>query len=319
MSETAIILTIVIAYLAAMVAIGIAARPREASKKEYYIGGRRLPYWVLAFSMNATGESAWLLLGLSGLAYTVGISALWVVLGETLGIWLSWRLVAGRLNAAAIDSDAVTLPDVLAQKLGDPLRLLRLGAVIIILAMVLVYVAAQMLATGKAFESFLGWPYGVGVLVGGFVTVVYTSFGGFRGVAYTDTAQAALMVFAVTAVPIAGVMALGGPVAAMGALGDIDAALLAPVDMSGGTVVGLIALASALAVGLPFLGVPQLLVRYIAVSGSTEIKKASRISVVVIFLLGAGAVGTGLVGRALMPGLADAETIMPALSESLFP
>ena len=319
MSEGTLILTVVIAYLSAMVIIGVAARPRAASKKEYYIAGRRLPYWVAAFSMNATGESAWLLLGLSGLAYAVGVSAMWVVIGETLGIWLSWRLVAKRLNKAALETDAVTLPDILAEKLGDPVRLLRIGAVLIILAMVLVYVAAQMLATGKAFESFLGWPYATGVLAGGFVTVLYTSFGGFRGVAYTDTAQALLMVFAVVAVPAAGLMALGGLGATVEALSAIDASFLAPVDFSSGTTIGLIALASALAVGLPFIGVPQLLVRYMAVSGEAEIRKASHISVFVIFILGAGAVATGLVGRALVPGLDDAETIMPVLSENLFP
>ncbi|MEM9988893.1 MAG: sodium/proline symporter, partial [Pseudomonadota bacterium] len=107
MSAEAIILSVVVAYLGAMVVIGIAARPRDVTKKEYYIAGRRLPFWVVAFSMNATGESAWLLLGLSGLVYMVGISALWVVIGETVGIWLSWKLVARRMNQAATQTDAV--------------------------------------------------------------------------------------------------------------------------------------------------------------------------------------------------------------------
>ena len=302
-----------------MVVIGIVARPRILSKKEYYVAGRRLPYWVIAFSMNATGESAWLLLGLSGLAYAVGVSALWVVVGETLGIWLSWRLIAKRINRVAREADAVTLPDVLAEQLGDPLRLLRVAAVLIILTMALVYVAAQMLATGKAFETFLRWPYAAGVLAGGLITVLYTSLGGFRGVAYTDTAQALLMLFAVTAVPIAGLTALGGVGAASDTLGTIDGALLMPVDVSSGKTIGIVSLASALAVGLPFIGVPQLLVRYIAASGEEEIRKASRISVFVIFLLGSGAVATGLVGRALVPNLDDAETVMPVLSELLFP
>ncbi|WDI30077.1 sodium/proline symporter [Hyphococcus flavus] len=319
MNGGAIILTVVISYLAAMLIVGIAARPRTSSKKEYYIAGRRLPYWVIAFSMNATGESAWLLLGLSGLAYAVGVNALWVVLGETLGIWLSWRFVAKRLNRAAIKSDAITVPDILSDKLGDPFHLLRIAAALIILAMVLVYVAAQMLATGKAFESFLGWPYAIGVIAGGFVTVLYTSFGGFRGVAYTDTAQALLMVFAITAVPIAGLIEAGGLGDVANSLKSINPALLAPVDLSSGMTIGLIALASSLAVGLPFMGVPQLLVRFMAVSGVEEIRKASRISVVVIFLLGLGAVCTGLVGRVLVPNLTDPETVMPTLSEDLFP
>ncbi|MEM9989371.1 MAG: sodium/proline symporter, partial [Pseudomonadota bacterium] len=199
------------------------------------------------------------------------------------------------------------------------LRLLRIGSVLIILVMVLVYVAAQMLATGKAFESFLGWPYAVGVFAGGIVTIVYTSFGGFRGVAYTDTAQALLMLFAVIAVPVAGFMSIGSIEGVSSALSAADGNLLSPIDFSVGTTAAMVALASALAVGLPFIGVPQLLVRYIAISNEDEVGKASLISVVVIFILGSGAVATGLVGRALVPDLADAEKIMPVLSEMLFP
>lgn len=312
-------LTVVVCYLVAMVAISWVVRPKTATKEDYFIAGRKLPYWVVAFSMNATGESAWLLLGLSGVAYVVGISAFWIVIGETLGIWFSWTLLARRLKDTSAEVSAVTLPDVLAARLGDPLKLVRIVSVTIILTMVLVYVAAQMLATGKAFESFLGWNYTLGVLAGGAVTVAYTSFGGFRGVAYTDAAQAGLMVFAVVAVPIAGLLAVGGMGPLVDALSTASASHLSPIDFSQGTTLGLVALASALAVGLPFLGVPQLLVRYMTLSGDADVPKAKRVSVFVIFLLGSGAVATGLVGRALFPGLDDAETIMPVLSEELFP
>jgi sodium/proline symporter len=319
MSDQSIILLVVVAYLLAMIAVGIAARPRSATKEEYYVAGRRLPFWVVAFSMNATGESAWLLLGLSGLAYTVGVSAIWVVVGETIGIWLSWNLLARRMNAVARRSGAVTVTDVLVTAVGDPHHLLRVAASLIVLVMVLVYVAAQMLATGKAFESFLGWPYIAGVLTGGAVTMLYTSLGGFRGVAYTDTVQALLMLFAVLAVPVAGLVALGGIGAAEARLADAGAYLLAPIDLSQGHTVGLIALASALAVGLPFLGVPMLLARYIALSHEEAVPRARAVSVLVIGLLGTGAVATGVIGRALIPALDDAETIMPLLSEQLFP
>jgi len=309
---------VVIAYLALMMAIGMASRRRNASKDDYFLAGRRLPYWVVAFSMNATGESAWLLLGLSGLAYVTGVQAFWVVIGETIGVWLSWTLVARRLNALAHAQQAVTVPDVLVGRLGDPFRLLRIASVLIILTMVAVYVAAQMLATGKAFESFLGWPYVAGVLVGGFVTIAYTSFGGFRGVAYTDTAQALLMLFAVLAVPVAGVVAAGGFGELFSSLRAIEPALLNPVGATAVDLGVVLAIASALAVGLPFLGVPQLLVRYIATRDQAEIGRARNVSVVVIFLLGFGAVCTGIVGRSLYPGLSDGETIMPVLSEALF-
>src|SRR5688572_32740398 len=113
LSEQSTILLLVAVYLIAMLAIGWLVRVRNQSAEEYFLAGKNLPYWVVALSMNATGESAWLLLGLSGLAYAVGVHALWVVAGETLGIALSWRFVARKLNAAAHQHRALTIPDLL--------------------------------------------------------------------------------------------------------------------------------------------------------------------------------------------------------------
>ena len=215
--------------------------------------------------------------------------------------------------------DAITLPDVLSAELKDRSHWLRGASAIIILIMGSVYVAAQFLATGKAFETFMGWPYWIGVLLGGFVTIAYTSIGGFRAVAYTDMIQALFMLFAVLAVPIVGLVALGGMSELIGLLSTTDPALLDPMRASPTRLISIIAIASALAVGLPFLGVPQLLVRYIAIRDEREIGKASCISVIVIFLFGTGAVATGLVAKALFPTLDDPETVMPLLSQSLFP
>ena len=55
----------------------------------YFLAGKRLPFWVVAFSTNATGESGWLLLGLTGMGYAVGAQALWVVVGEVMGVTLA--------------------------------------------------------------------------------------------------------------------------------------------------------------------------------------------------------------------------------------
>jgi len=317
-SERVVILTVVAVYLAAMLSIGLWARRAKPTADEYFLGGRRLPYWVIALSMNATGESAWLLLGLSGLAYFVGVHALWVVVGETVGIALAWRYVAPRLNAEASRRGSLTVPDFLAARFGDPGNQLRLLAVAIILSMVVIYAAAQMLATGKAFETFLGLDYVAGVLIGGVVTVGYTAFGGFRAVAYTDTVQALFMLFALTVVPAVGVAQIGSVGELFARLAAIDPRLLSLAGPPVGELAIVVAIASALAVGLPFLGVPQLLVRFMAASSPKDIRRAAPLSVAVILLFDLGAVATGLVGRALHPGLDDSERVLPVLSGELF-
>jgi sodium/proline symporter len=185
--------------------------------------------------------------------------------------------------------------------------------------MVCAYIAAQMLATGKAFNIFLGWNYSTGVWVGGLVTVAYTAFGGFKAVAYTDAVQAMLMLFALLVVPIVGVVAIGGISTFWQALGAADPTLLLPWVTGQGTLIALIAIASSLAVGLPFLGVPQLLVRFMATRDSAEVPKAAGVSIVVILLFDLGAVATGCVGRVLFPSLEDPEQVMPVLAQELFP
>ena len=94
---------------------------RDESKniKGFYLAGKKIPYWVAAFSTNATGESDWLLLGLTGMGYMVGAHALWIALGEALGVGLSWMLIARRLKKATDEYDCVTIPDYLASRFND--------------------------------------------------------------------------------------------------------------------------------------------------------------------------------------------------------
>jgi Na+/proline symporter len=98
-----------------------------------------------------------------------------------------------------------------------------------------------------------------------------------------------------------------------------DPALLDFFSFTNDGIAGWIAVISFLAIGLPFLGVPQLLVRYMSARDDTELKKARWVSVIVMVFFGIGAVTAGIAGRALFPGLEDSETIFPVLSTALFP
>ncbi len=328
MTETNIIAAILLVYLGFMLTIGIWARRSAGTSEGYFLAGRKLPYWIAAFSMNATGESAWLLLGLSGAAYLTGLQAFWIVAGEVIGVALAWLLVAKKLNHDSRRLGAITVPDFLAESFtgtqaGSHATKIRLISVVIILSMAVAYIAAQMLATGKAFNVFLNWNYATGVWVGGLVTVAYTAFGGFKAVAYTDAVQALLMLFALVAIPVAGLIHIGGfaPLwEGLQSAGPAYASLLGATDI---TTFSIIAILSAVAIGLPMLGVPQLLVRFMAIRDTSEVKKAAGVSVVVILLFDAGAVATGLVGRVLFPDLisigGDSENIMPTLARELFP
>ena len=251
------------------------------------------------------------------MGYLVGVQAYWVMVGEIAGIAASWWLVSRRLKALGDETDSITVPDILTAKFADKWNLIRLVAVLIIVVMVTTYVTAQMVATGKAFSSFLGMNYETGVIVGSVFIIGYTFVGGYKAVSYTDVVQGVMMLLGLIAVPAAAIIASGGWGEVRFSLEQQDPALLDMFAISNAP--ALIGIASLVAVGLPFIGVPQLLIRFMSARDDGEIQKARIMSVFVMLVFTAGAVTTGVAGRALYPGLADHETIFPVISNNLFP
>lgn len=313
------IVAVAVLYLAALVAIGVWARRGSGTVAGYYVADKDLPAWVVAFSSNATGESGWLLLGLTGAGYTLGAHAFWVVLGEVAGVAAAWFWVARPFKRETDRYGSITVPDFLEDRFRDTTRLLRWVSAIVIFVMVAVYLAAQLTAAGKAFDTFLDLGYGTGVVVGAVVVLAYTAVGGFKAVAYSDLLQGVLMFAALVVLPVTAITAAGGPSATLQTLGELDPALLRPMGAAGLSAAGVASAVSLAGVGLAFLGVPQLLVRFISAKGPEVIPKAGWIAVVCIVVFDIGAVATGMAGRALVPALDDPETIMPLLSAELFP
>ena len=312
------VITIVfIGYLFILIGLALWSRSETRTMSGYFIAGKKLPPWVVAFSTNATGESGWLLLGLTGMGYAVGAQAFWVVAGEVVGIALAWLVISRRLKRLSDESDSITLPDVLAARFNDKAQVLRKLSVLIILVMVGAYVAAQMVATGKAFSGFTDLSYSAGVLVGATVIILYTLVGGYKAVAWTDLVQGVLMLLGLIIVPMIAIDAAGGWNAVTTNLQAQDPGLLSPWGPDGKSMLAFVGIASFLAVGLPFLGVPQLMVRFMSARSEKSLVPAMAISVVVILLFDLGAVLTGMAGRALFPGLEDPETILPVISTTL--
>ena len=306
-------------YLLILFSVALWTRQATGSLSGFFLANKQLPPWVVAFSVNATGESGWLLLGLTGMGYAVGVQALWVVLGEIVGITLAWTLLSRRIKRMADESDSITVPDLLASRFEDPKNILRRISVLIILVMVGAYVSAQMVATGKAFSSFTTMDYSTGVIFGAVIIIAYTFIGGYKAVSYTDFVQGLLMLAGLIFVPVVAISSLGGWDGMISELASQDPSLLSPWGPQGEGIAGRVAIISFVAIGIPFLGVPQLLVRFMSAESEVSLKTAGTISVSVLFFFTFGAVLTGMAGRALFPGLEDPETILPLLSTELFP
>ena len=321
-------------YFGVLLLIGVVAARRVHSLSDYYVGGKRLGYWVVAFSARATGESAWLYLGLTGLGALVGLSAMWVVVGELLGVAGSWFLLARPFKRATDRCDAITIPDYLVSRFAvGPdaerwARILRWVAAIALAGFVTIYVSAQIDATGKVFNSFLEWNYYSGVLVGFGIVVTYTLFGGYLAVAWSDLVQGLLMLAGLVVLPLAAITALGGVAMTGIALGTLDPALLNVWGPGGPSVTNLLTLVSYAAIGLGFLGSPQVFVRFISLRSDREILVGRWVAIAFTVLTDGGAVLAGLLGRVLLVGTSgdftstlgvDGELVLPVLTTHLFP
>lgn len=314
-----VIIGVVVGYLLVLLAIGLWGGRDSHDLEGYYVAGKKLPAWVIAFSSNATGESAWLLLGLTGMGYAIGVHAFWIIMGEVLGVACAWVFVARPFKEYTDRYRAITVPDYLTERFRDGSHVFRWLSALIILSMVMAYTAAQLTASGKAFDSFLGTGYTAGVWIGLAIVLFYTTVGGFKAVAYSDFLQGVLMLGCLISLPIVGILQAGGWGPMMAALEAQDPALLQPMGTYGLTLAGVLSAAGSVAIGLAFLGSPQLLTRFMAARDQRQIVNGGFWAVLCVIGFDVGAVLGGMAGRTLFPGLGDPETILPEMSAAFFP
>ncbi len=310
------------AYLALMLWIGWLGYRRTRDMADYILGGRGLGRWVAALSAGASDMSGWLLLGLPGYAYAAGLASLWLSGGLLLGTWANWRWVAAplRVYTEAV-GDALTLPEYFARRFGAAGRWLRPLAALFILLFYLFYTGSGLVAGGRLFEEVFGLDYAAAVLAGASVVLAYTLFGGFLAVSWTDLVQGLLMAAALLVVPVAVVVAEGGPGAAIEGIRAVDPALLDPLRRDGGRAMGPLAVLSLAGWGLGYFGQPHILARFMALRHPAAAAPARRIAVSWTALGLAGATLAGLAGVVyLQPPLtgADTEKVFMQLVAALF-
>ncbi|MDH3246911.1 MAG: hypothetical protein OEM26_19975, partial [Saprospiraceae bacterium] len=286
-------LSILLFYFGILFFIGYWSSKKIHDIKDYYVGGKKLGFWVVAFSVRATGESAWLLLGLTGLGAVVGVSALWVVFGEVLGVSLSWLTMAKRFKRLSDRYQSITIPDYLVSRFRSKTHHLRIIASVILSVFVVIYVSAQIDATGSAFEAFMGWNYFTGALVGFGIVIVYILFGGFVAVAWSDLFQGLLMFLGLLLLPLLGFFMLREGESLWQGLYSIDPELLNPWGQGGLTPINIATLLGFAFIGLGFLGSPQVYVRFMSIKNEAEISKGTWVAIIFTLVTDTAAVFIG--------------------------
>lgn len=323
-------------YAAILIAIGYIASKRMHNIRDYFASGKNLGFFNVAFSARATGESAWLLIGLTGMGYAMGAKAFWVVLGELIGVGGAWLFMSRRFKRLSDRYDSITVPDYLESRFRDSGHWLRLIAAGTLLIFVPIYAGAQVFATGDAFNSFLGWDHLVGAAVGFVVVMLYITQGGFTAVVWSDVFQGSLMFIGLVTLPVVILMEAGGLTNITESLRSIDPHLLSlhgpgvadtvtgiVAPSSGGwttpTIISIVGLA---AIGIGFWGSPQVFVRYISMKNEKQIAPGAATAIVWTLFADSGAVLVGVFGRAVFSSEqlgGDHEAILPFAAMELLP
>lgn len=291
-------------YLIATIAIGFYAWYSTRTFDDYILGGRSLGAYVTAMSAGASDMSGWLLMGLPGALFLGGASEAWIGIGLLVGAWANWRYVAGPLRLYTERSNnALTLPDYFTHRFADRKRLLRVFSAAIILLFFAIYCASGIVAGARLFESVFGVPYAQALWYGAAATILYTLIGGFLAVSWTDTVQATLMLFALVLAPIMVIVSNGGFDQSLAIIERVNPERLEWVGKG-----GVIAIVSAMAWGLGYMGQPHLLARFMAADSVSTMRPARRIGMTWMTLCLVGSLAVGFFGIAWFganPALAD--------------
>ena len=315
-------------YVGILFLIGIMASRRIKSMSDYYVGGKGMGFWAVAFSARATGESGWLLIGLTGMGAIAGYSGYWVVIGELGGVAISWFLMAKRFKRRSDAYGSITIPDYLQSHFKSSTHTLRVIAASVLAIFVVIYVSSQIDATGIAFESLMDTNYFVGALIGFLIVMVYIFIGGFVAAVWSDLFQGILMFAGLILLPIVVWFSMDHGQSITEGLNAIDPSLTQVMGRSDDGWMNLFTILGLSMIGLGFLGAPQVYVRFMSIKEEKEIDKGKWVAVVFTLLTDAAAVTIGILARVIFTESgqdpeavlgADGENVLHMLTEAYLP
>lgn len=311
MSRGQAILFTLVAYNAALVAMGLWASRRTRDEGDFFLGGRKLGAWVAGLSASASSSSAWTLLGVSGAAYAWGLSALWLFPATLSGFLINWIWVAPRLMRLSRERGSLTLTEFIAGDSTHPLYpvTIRFCSAAVLVAFMF-YIASQFQGAGHAFASAFGLSSTLSIALGATIILLYTLLGGFWAVSVTDMLQGGLMAVAAIILPVAALVHLGG-------FAELGEGLQLAAGESGASltreyrgVLGLAFVAGTMGIGLGYPGQPHVVNRFMALRDTRALAQGRAIAVTWAVIIYSGMLLTGLCARALWTELPDGEQVI---------
>lgn len=183
---TALDYGIMIGYFVLILGVGTWFGRRQKTTKDFFFGGQRFAWWLIAFSMVATVIGSYSFVKYSRIGFTYGIGSSQTYLND----WIWFPLLAFGWLPILYFSRVTSIPEYFGRRFGSRVRL---WATIFILVYLVGYVGVNLFTMGKVLNILLGWPIPLSAALIAAISATYVTAGGQTSVIMTDLLQGVML------------------------------------------------------------------------------------------------------------------------------
>ena len=309
-TETTIFVGVAV-YLVIMLYIGVRASKRSHSMQNFIVAGRGMPIWIGSATLIATWFGGSTMMGAAGASYEYGMIG---VIADPFGAALCLFLVGFFFARIFRRLGLLTFVEMFEMRFG---KVAATVAAIAAITTNIGWTGGLLVAFGYVFESLTGVPLHIGIMGGAAVVFIYTVIGGMWAVAVTDFIQVVIIVIGLVLLLVVVLIDVGG----WGAIGpQLPEGTFSMLPAERSPSVWLNYLRAWLIFGLGDLTAQALIQRAMSAKDEKTAQNSFYLGGLGHLSLGMIPVTLGIIASVTMPGLAEPETVIPALAiEHLHP
>ncbi len=302
MHSIAGLLPVALFLLVALVVAVIARRQATDSKggfiSEYFLGNRSLGAFVLAMTTIATYGSVSSFVGGPGQAWLIGWGWVYMATVQVTALFLLYGILGKKMALVGRRLGSVTVIDVIRERYqSNALATLSAAIIVVFFATTMI---AQFVGGAKLFEAVTGYSYVMGLAIFGIAVILFTTIGGFRGVAFTDALCGIAMIVGIV-VLAGGILTAGGGYAnIMDTIATNHPEMMEP--LSGGNMPLGLYFTQWLLVGVFTFSLPQSVVRTLSYKDTKSLHRAMILGTVICGAMMIGVTALGVLSAGILPG-----------------
>lgn len=288
-----IIVAVGVAYFAACALIGWWAARRTHTAEDFFVAGRGIGLLPFALAAMASTLSGFAFIGGPGLVYSVGLTAVFIILPAALTNTYGALVLGKRMRELGTQHGLITVPDAIGVRYNSPAAQ-GLSAVAILVGVV-GYIATNVLALGLVVDALFGVGLVTGIWIGAAVTLTYSATGGILAGIWVDVFQGTLMAVASTIVFVFALDSGNGLAAISRAIQAVDPAFLGPWGTRG----AMVALSFFFVFAVGSLGQPHIAHKYYMLKDVRRLRWYPALMTVAMLMAQLLFVGVGVAVKAL--------------------